>query len=39
MLPEKENLPGARLYLPEIINFSDKTQLMFFEFELGRPQE
>ena len=39
MLPEKANLPGARLYLPEIINFSDKTQLMFFEFELGRPQD
>ena len=38
-LPKKENLPGARLYLPEIVNISDGEPLMFFEFELGRPQE
>jgi len=34
-----EDLPEARLYLPEIVSFSDPTQLMFFEFESGRPQE
>ncbi len=37
-LPKKENLPGSRLYLPEIVNISDGEPLMFFEFELGRPQ-
>jgi hypothetical protein len=37
--PKKEDLPGARLYLPEIVNISDGEQLMFFEFELGRPKE
>ena len=38
-LPRKDNLPGARLYLPEIVNISDGEPLMFFEFELGRSQE
>ena len=38
-LPKKENMLGARLYLPEITNISDEQQLMFFEFELGRPQQ
>lgn len=38
-LPKQDNLLGARLYLPEITNISDGEQLMFFEFELGRPQQ
>ncbi|MEE8349813.1 MAG: hypothetical protein V3R94_09600 [Acidobacteriota bacterium] len=38
-LPEIGNLPGSRLYLPDIVNLSEGEQLMSFEFELGRPQE
>ncbi|MDA2935076.1 hypothetical protein MYX82_12155 [Acidobacteria bacterium AH-259-D05] len=38
-LPEEGDLTGARLYLPEIFNFSDGEELMFFEFELGRAKE
>ncbi len=38
-IPELDKLPGARLYLPDIVNLSEGEQLMSFEFELGRPQE
>jgi hypothetical protein len=37
-LPRDGNLEGYRLYMPEVINFSEREALIFFEFDLvGAP--
>ena len=33
-LPERGDLKGYRLYLPEVLNFSENEPLIFFEFDL-----
>lgn len=38
-LPEGGDLSGTRLYFPNVWNLSEETQLIFFEFELGRTEQ
>jgi hypothetical protein len=35
-LPNDGNLEGYRLYFPEVINFSEREVLIFFEFDLAK---